>query len=118
MGTARAQGTNSESGQASVEFLGVLPAVLLAALAAWQFAIAGHALWAAGNAARVAARADAVGADPRPAARQALPAYLRRGLRVDGGDGRAIAVRLRVPFVLGAAGSPLRVSASAALPQR
>ena len=58
MGTAGAQRTESQRGQASVELLGVLPAVLLAALAAWQIVLAGHTAWLAGNAARVAARAE------------------------------------------------------------
>ena len=64
MDATRAQRTESERGQASVELLGVLPALLLVVLVAWQFALAGHAAWLAGNAARVAARAGAVGADP------------------------------------------------------
>ena len=111
MGTAGAHRTESQRGQASVELLGVLPAVLLSALAAWQIVLAGHA-------ARVAARAEVVGRDPGAAARGALPAHLRRGLIVKTrGDGR-IDVRVRVPIVLEGAASPLRVGASAALPQR
>ena len=108
----------SERGQASVELLGALPAVLLVALIAWQLALAGHAAWLAGNAARVAARAGAVGADPAAAARRALPARLRRGLVVAEHDGGRIDVRVRIPVVLEGAGSGLRVRASAALPQR
>jgi pilus assembly protein CpaE len=118
MATARAHRRESQRGQASIELLGVLPAVLLAALAAWQTALAGHTAWLAGNAARVAARAEAVGEDPGAAARGALPAHLRRGSIVRGrGDGR-IDVRVPVPIVVKGAASPLRVRASAALPQR
>ena len=98
--------------------LGVLPAVLLAALAAWQLALAGHAAWLAGNAARVAARAEAVGRDPGAAARGALPAHLRRGLIVRGGGEKPVEVRVRVPVVLKGQASPLRVRATAALPKR
>ena len=116
MDTARAHRTESERGQASVELLGVLPAVLLAALAAWQIVLAGHTAWLAGNAARVAARAEAVGRDPEAAARGALPTHLRRGLIVrERGDGR-VDVRVRVPVVVKGAASPLRVGASAGLP--
>ena len=118
MTTARAQRRESDRGQASIELLGVLPVVLLAALAAWQLALAGHAAWLAGNAARVAARAEAVGRDPGAAARAALPAHLRRGLIVTGrGEGR-VDVRVRIPIVLKGSASPLRVRASAALPER
>jgi pilus assembly protein CpaE len=118
MDTAGAQRTESERGQASVELLGVLPAVLLAALASWQIVLAGHTAWLAGNAARVAARAAVVGRDPGAAARSALPAHLRRGLIVrTRGDGQ-VDVRVRVPIVVTSAASPLRVRALAALRER
>lgn len=118
MATARAHRRESQRGQASVELLGVLPAVLLAALVAWQIVLAGHTAWLAGNAARVAARAEAVGNDPGAAARGALPAHLRRGLIVRGSDDGRVDVRVRVPIVIKGAASPLRVRGSAALPQR
>jgi len=118
MVTPRAQRTESERGQASVELLGVLPTLLLIVLVAWQLALAGHAAWLAGNAARVAARADAVGGDPARAARRALPARLRRGLEVAERDGDRIDVRVRIPVVFDGPASRLRVGASAALPQR
>jgi hypothetical protein len=118
METAAAQRTDSERGQASVELLGVLPAVLLAALAAWQFALAGHAAWLAGNAARVAARAHAVGEDPARAARAALPAHLRRGLIVRSGSGGRVDLRVRVPLVLQGGRPAVRVRASGSLPQQ
>lgn len=106
-----------ERGQASVELLGALPAVLLVVLAAWQLILAGQASWLAGNAARVGARADAVGADPEVAARSALPAYLRHGLRVSRRDG-AVTVRVRLPIVMREWGSPLRIEAIAGLPRQ
>ena len=101
-----------------MELLGVLPAVLLAGLACWQIVLAGHTAWLAGNAARVAARADAVGRDPEAAARSALPRHLRRGFVIRGGDDGRVDVRVRVPMVLEGAASPLRVRASAALSSR
>jgi pilus assembly protein CpaE len=111
-----AQGTDSERGQVSVEFLGTLPAVLLVALVGWQLLLAGHAAWLAGNAARVAARAEAVGRDPVVAARGALPSYLREDLEVAQGDGgRRLNVRLRIPFLLERWRSPLEIRGSAAM---
>jgi hypothetical protein len=117
MRTPGAQRMEPERGQASVELLGALPAVLLVVLAGWQLILAGQASWLAGNAARVGARADAVGADPEAAVRTALPAHLRRGLRVSRRDG-AVTVRVRLPIVLRDWGSPLRIGASAALPRQ
>src|SRR3954447_18163089 len=116
-----ARGTDSERGQASVEFLAVLPAALLLALAGWQLALAGQAVWLAGNAARVAARAQVVGRDPETAARSALPSYLRRGLvvRHDGaGTDGQVSVRVTVPLLLKRWSTPLRVGSTAALGSR
>jgi pilus assembly protein CpaE len=111
-----AQGTESERGQASVEFLGILPAALLVALIAWQILLAGQATWLAGNAARVAARAQSVGGDPNAAARGALPSYLRRGLEV-AADERAgrVDVRVRVPLLRRGWSAPLDITGSAAM---
>jgi hypothetical protein len=107
----------ASEGQASVEFLAALPAALLVALSGWQLALAGQAIWLSGNAARAAARAQAVGRDATGAARSALPSYLRSGVAVDA-DGRRVAVRVGVPLLLGRWRTPLRVRASAALDQR
>jgi hypothetical protein len=107
----------SERAQASVEFLAALPAAVLVALAGWQLALAGQAIWLSGNAARAAARAQVVGLDPAGAARSTLPSYLRPGLRVDA-DGARVGVRVAVPLLLGRWRTPLRVRASAALGQR
>jgi hypothetical protein len=109
--------TDPERGQAAVELLGALPALLLVALAAWQLILAGEASWLAGNAARVGARAEAVGADPETAARSALPAHLRHRLRVSARDG-AVTVRVRLPIVMRGWGSPLGIEASAGLAGR
>lgn len=107
------RGLSSESGQASVELVALLPATLLVALAAWQLVVAGHAAWLAANAARVAARAEAVGRDGSTAARSALPRQLERGLRVGrDADGR-VRVRVHVPWALIGRPSPLTVAASA-----
>jgi hypothetical protein len=108
-------GLPDQAGQASVELVAVLPAVVVAGLVAWQLALAGHAAWMAAGAARSAARAEAVGRDGDRAARSALPAALERGLRVDR-DGRGgVRVRVRVPLVLHGPRRPVAVSARARL---
>jgi len=111
----RAQEIESERGQATVEFLGVLPAALLVILAAWQLALAGQTSWLAANAARVGARAQAVGGDPERAARSALPSYLGDRMQVRRGAGGRVSVRVRLPLLLKRWGMPLRVGATAAM---
>lgn len=91
----------AEDGQATVELVALVPALVVAALLAWQAVVAGQAWWLAGAAAREAARAQALGGDPTAAARSVLPVALRRGLQVTpagGGDG--VRVRVAVPPVL------------------
>lgn len=92
------QALRRADGTASVELIGVLPALLLAVLIAAQLAAAGYALWSAALSARAGARAAAVGGDPAAAARRALPAPLRRGSRVDG-EG-LVSVEVGVPRLL------------------
>jgi len=111
-----AQRTEPERGQASVEFLGVLPAVLLVALATWQLVLAGHISSLAANAARVGARAHTVGGDPEAAARGALPADLRRHLTVTETEDGRVSVRVRLPVLVRGWSTPVRIRASAGLP--
>jgi hypothetical protein len=106
-----------ERGQASAELLGTVPAVLLVGLVLWQLVVAGQAVWLCANAARAAARAEAVGRDGPAAARSALPRSLARGLRVENAEGGAVRVRLRVPFLLRSWQSPVSVAATARLTQ-
>jgi hypothetical protein len=116
MDTRAREQEEGEVGQASVELVAALPAILACGLICWQLALAGHALWAGANAARIGARAAAVGADPERAVRSALPARLERGLQVDAPGGSKVRVRLRVPTAIGGQGP--RVTASAALEAR
>jgi hypothetical protein len=99
---ARLRTVTGELGQASAEFVALLPLCLLLLAGAWQFVLAGDALWNARVAARAAARAQAVGADPRAAARAHLPARLEHALGVRAGDDGDVRVSLHVPSVLGA----------------
>src|SRR3954468_11845898 len=102
-------------GQAALVLVRVLPFVLLVGMVAWQLALAGHALTLCANAARVGARAEAVGRDPRAAARSALPAGMERGLRVARRKEGGVRVSVRAPFLLTAARVAPRLSASASL---
>jgi hypothetical protein len=101
----------SDSGQASVELVAIIPALLLAVLVAAQIGLLGYALWSAGAAARAGARAAHVGGDVEAAARSALPSPFRDGARVTGDD--EVGVRVRVPTLLpGVPGIPLEASAA------
>lgn len=88
----------SERGSASVELVGVLPALVVAVLVTAQLAAAGFALWSAGLAARAGARSALIGDDAALSARQALPGLLRDGSEVSDED--AVSVRVLVPRVL------------------
>ena len=94
----------NERGQASVELVVLLPVIVLLAGLLWQAAIAGQTLWLAGSAARAAARARAVDADPARAARGVLPESLDRGLRVAsrGDGGVKVTMPIRSIFAPGA----------------
>ena len=105
----------SEVGQASVELVATLPALLLVSAFVWQCALAGHTAWMAAHAARAAARAEAVGRDPRAAARSALPNGLERGLEVEPGPGGAVRVRVQVPLLLHGWRLPVSVGAVSSL---
>jgi pilus assembly protein CpaE len=103
-------------GQASVETVALLPLVVLVAALLWQALLVGQAAWLAGSAARGAARAQALGADPRAAAVAALPRRLRSGLTVRARESD-VRVRVRVPALVGG-GSVVAVSARAHLQEQ
>lgn len=84
----------TEHGSASLELIGSLPVLLLAVLVAAQIAVAGHAFWSAGLAARAGARAVLTGKPPRDAAEHALPGPLRGDLRISQEDGVRVGVRI------------------------
>jgi hypothetical protein len=90
----------SARGQASVELVVLLPAIVVVLAVGYQAVLAGHAVWEARVAARAAARAHSVGADSGAAARAHLPAELERGLRVTTQDSGDVRVSVRVPAVI------------------
>ena len=103
---------NGQAGQATVELVAGLPALLLAALLALQLLAAGYALTLADGAAEAGALALASGRDAAPAARDALPGWARKraAVRVDGGR---VSVEVRPPSPLGWLSERLDLSSSA-----
>lgn len=104
----------SQRGQASVELLGALPAVLLTGLLAFQLLALGYSKVLAGNAAEAAALAVAGGDDAQPAAQAAVPGWSRARMRVSSTGGR-VRVRMRPPSPLRAVARALEVEADAAV---
>lgn len=90
----------SSRGQAAVELVVLLPALLATLAVAYQALLAAQALWEVRVAARAAARAHAVGADATAAARSHLRAGRERELRVEAADGGDVDVSIRIPSVL------------------
>lgn len=103
--------THRERGQASVETVALVPALVILTLALWQAVMAGWALVSAESAARAAARAALAGGPARGAALAALPHGMRSSALVRITSG-AVTVRVRIPAVL--PGFGMDVSASAA----
>jgi hypothetical protein len=99
-------------GQASVELLAALPALLLAALVALQLLAAGYALTLADGAAEAGALALASGGSAAEAARGALPGWAEDDVSV-AVHGEEVSVRLRPPSLLGAVADRLAVTSSA-----
>ena len=91
----------ADDGQATVELVALLPLLGLVVALVWQVTLAGAAVWLSGGAARAAARAVALGADPLRAARTALPRRFERGLRVRREPDGGVALVVRIPAALG-----------------
>jgi hypothetical protein len=102
-----------ESGQASVELVAGLPALLLAGLLALQLLAVGYALTLADGAAEAGALALASGGSAASAAREALPGWAKDDVDVSVNGGR-VTVRLRPPSPLPDVADRLAVTTSAA----
>jgi hypothetical protein len=102
-----------ERGQASVELVAALPALLLAALVALQLLVAGYALTLADGAAEAGALALASGGSAAEAARGALPGWAREDVAVSVRGG-TVTVRLLPPSPLPSLANRLAVTSSAA----
>jgi len=99
-------------GQASLEFLASVPAMVLSLVIAIQLAITGYTLHLADGAAEAGALAVAAGTDPEAAARAAMPGWASEQLDVDLSDG-LIEVSVRPPAPLPSVSEALKVSSIA-----
>jgi hypothetical protein len=99
-------------GQASVELVAGLPALLLAALTALQLLVAGYALTLADGAAEAGALALASGGSAPRAARDALPGWAEDDVTVSV-QGGTVSVRVRPPSPLRALSERLAVTSTA-----
>jgi hypothetical protein len=102
----------NERGQASIEVLAGVPALLLAGLIALQLLIAGYSLTLADGAAEAGALAVVAGRDPGNAVRDALPGWARERVSI-GEAGGLLTVALRPPSALELVGRSVEVRASA-----
>ena len=103
----------AERGQATVELVAALPALLLAALLVLQLLAAGYALTLADGAAEAGALALASGGSATEAARGALPGWAEDDVSVSV-TGGAVSVRMRPPSPFRAVAKQLTVTSSAA----
>lgn len=103
----------AERGQATVELVAALPALLLAAAVALQLLVAGYAMTLADGAAEAGALALASGGSAGEAARSALPGWAQDDVSISV-EGGTVSVRLRPPSPIVAVGERLAVSSSAA----
>ena len=103
----------AERGQATVELVAALPALLLAGLVALQLLAAGYAMTLADGAAEAGALALASGGSAAGAARAALPGWAEDDVEVEV-EGGMVSVRLRPPSPIAAVSERLSVSSSAA----
>jgi hypothetical protein len=102
---------DGERGQASIEVLAGIPALLLAGLIAFQLLAAGYSLTLADGAAEAGAMALAAGRPAVPAVREALPGWARDQVGVDVDRGR-LTVRLRPPSPIGSLARRLELRSS------
>src|SRR4051812_44724478 len=105
---------DAEAGQAAVELVAGLPALLLVALVVTQLLAVGYTAVLAGDAAEAGALAIARGGPPEGAARAAIPGWGRGGIQVRRAVG-AVHVQMRPPPLVPWTGSLLRIHASAAV---
>jgi hypothetical protein len=103
---------DDDRGQASVELVAALPALVLATLVALQLLAAGYALTLADGAAEAGALALAAGVSPQDAARAALPGGAGDDVSVTV-QGNRVSVRLRPPSPFAAVAERLAVTSTA-----
>jgi hypothetical protein len=111
-GRPASDGRGTERGQASVELLAGVPALLLAGLMALQLLAVGYSVTLADGAAEAGALALAADRPARPAVRDALPGWADRRVVIEVRGGR-VAVELRPPSPVRGLSERLAVGSSA-----
>jgi hypothetical protein len=101
-----------QEGQASVELVAAVPALILAALISLQLLAAGYALTLADGAAEAGALALAQGGSAADAARAALPGWADDNVAV-AVEGDEVIVHLRPPSPFGVIADHLAVTSTA-----
>ena len=109
--------SRDQRGQALVEILGAVPAVLVLGLVVMQALAVGYSSVLAGTAAEAGALAVAGGRDARSAVRDALPGWSRSRARVRVRAGR-VRVTLRPPAPLRIVARRLEVAGEATVRSR
>ncbi len=102
----------TEGGQASLELIAAVPALLLLALVLLQLLAVGYSATLAGNAAEAGSLARASERDAEKAAKAAVPGWSRANMRVSVDKGE-VEVRMRPPSPIPAVAKALEVDASA-----
>jgi pilus assembly protein CpaE len=109
-----------ERGQSTVEFMGMLPVILLVFLALWQIALIGLTYVSAGHAANDGARKLATnpsdsGDDPpyRKAAEEDLGPGWRKGAEISKQNGVTVSVKLKVPLLIPGLNTPFVIHTTA-----
>jgi pilus assembly protein CpaE len=111
---------SGERGQASVEFAGLLPLLLIVVLLLWQIGLVGYTFMLAGHAAREGSRELATDTTDtktdRPyadVAMEDLPKSWRKGAKVDRPEDHVVRVRLKVPVLVPSLRTDVRISSTA-----
>jgi pilus assembly protein CpaE len=109
-----------ERGQSTVEFMGLLPFLIVLLLGLWQLGLTGYTYLLASHAAREGARELAT--DPtdepnkkpyRDAALAQIPKAWKQRAEVEKSETVTVKVRLRVPVVMPGLESPIKISSQA-----
>jgi hypothetical protein len=103
-----------QRGQAAVELVAGLPALLLLATVVMQLLAVGYTAVLAGDAAEAGALAIARGRPADQAARSAIPGWARSGMQIRRSVG-AVHVLVRPPRLVPWVGNVLRIHATAAV---
>jgi hypothetical protein len=111
--TRRARG---EDGQASVEFLGALPLLVIAALLVWQLMLFGTVMTDAQNAARTGSRAASLHSDGTKAAYNALRPSFRDHAQVTTQPDGTVRVKVKVPLLVPSIPLPVSITEAATIP--